>query len=574
MSVKDGAPERRGISAACALTVAGWVVALLVLVVNSAYYFPLSTDDDPYISYRYAWNLLNGDGLAWNPGERFQGYSNFLWVILNAAVSGLAGGFLNASRVISALSVSAIAATAWAALRDRPGDGSVRRLYPVLFAMLLAACSPLVRYAVTGWEMMLFPALLMGALYRYPLEVRGEVRSHTSLPLAVCMLLTRSEGPAHLLTFAVLRALMWRRGERWRRADTLWWAGAAGSLAIYLLWQFLYFGTLATGPLYAKVAGQVEWSYGREYMMGVVVYSGIAALVFHLSGFAAAARLAPFAAVQWFLPAFIQTAIILRANGDMWPSFRVFAGFLPLVYLGCLSGWAAWDARLAGRSRMRLALRSMLCVIVAAMAWQNLSVDRVSVARFLRSGSLREKWRVAQDNTVRKEGILAGLGSRLAAPKAGPFAGALTLILDSTRPGEAIVFPDIGFVGLASGRTLYDQRGLVDRDAALSIYHERRLERDTAREYADRFLEKVEAGNAVFVGVATSATLVNDVLRDSRWLRDGFTWVGATPEHTFYLRNDRVAKPLTAAEREINWARAAAVLPDYPVFRRSARPVP
>ena len=45
--------------------------------------------DDAYISFRYADNFARGDGLVFNPGgERVEGYTNFLWVLL------LAGGRL------------------------------------------------------------------------------------------------------------------------------------------------------------------------------------------------------------------------------------------------------------------------------------------------------------------------------------------------------------------------------------------------------------------------------------------------------------------------------------------------
>ena len=37
--------------------------------------------DDAYISMRYAANLLSGEGLVWNPGERVEGYTNFLHVM-------------------------------------------------------------------------------------------------------------------------------------------------------------------------------------------------------------------------------------------------------------------------------------------------------------------------------------------------------------------------------------------------------------------------------------------------------------------------------------------------------------
>ncbi|MFC1854193.1 hypothetical protein ACFL27_28755, partial [candidate division CSSED10-310 bacterium] len=40
--------------------------------------------DDLYISLRYARNLVEGQGLVFNPGERVQGYTNFLFVLLAA----------------------------------------------------------------------------------------------------------------------------------------------------------------------------------------------------------------------------------------------------------------------------------------------------------------------------------------------------------------------------------------------------------------------------------------------------------------------------------------------------------
>ena len=40
--------------------------------------------DDAFITYRYAQNLVDGHGPVWNPGERVEGYSNFLWLLMIA----------------------------------------------------------------------------------------------------------------------------------------------------------------------------------------------------------------------------------------------------------------------------------------------------------------------------------------------------------------------------------------------------------------------------------------------------------------------------------------------------------
>ena len=47
--------------------------------------------DDAFISFRYVRNLLEGNGLVFNPGEYVEGYSNFLWILELAAIWGIFG---------------------------------------------------------------------------------------------------------------------------------------------------------------------------------------------------------------------------------------------------------------------------------------------------------------------------------------------------------------------------------------------------------------------------------------------------------------------------------------------------
>ena len=47
--------------------------------------------DDAMISMRYALNLVNGNGLVWNPGQRVEGYTNPLMVMLMAGLIRLFG---------------------------------------------------------------------------------------------------------------------------------------------------------------------------------------------------------------------------------------------------------------------------------------------------------------------------------------------------------------------------------------------------------------------------------------------------------------------------------------------------
>ena len=48
--------------------------------------------DDTLISLQYARNAALGEGFVFNPGERVEGYTNFLWVALLAGLHGLSDG--------------------------------------------------------------------------------------------------------------------------------------------------------------------------------------------------------------------------------------------------------------------------------------------------------------------------------------------------------------------------------------------------------------------------------------------------------------------------------------------------
>ena len=54
------------------------LVVFLAGVVSIWFY----TVEDAYISFRYVDNFVHGDGLTYNPGDRVEGYTDFLWVIL------------------------------------------------------------------------------------------------------------------------------------------------------------------------------------------------------------------------------------------------------------------------------------------------------------------------------------------------------------------------------------------------------------------------------------------------------------------------------------------------------------
>ena len=64
--------------------------------------------DDAFISLRYADRLVNGLGLTWTDGKPVEGYSNLLWVLLNALLSLAGMDLVLAARVLGFASISAV----------------------------------------------------------------------------------------------------------------------------------------------------------------------------------------------------------------------------------------------------------------------------------------------------------------------------------------------------------------------------------------------------------------------------------------------------------------------------------
>jgi hypothetical protein len=63
--------------------------------------------DDPFITYRYASNLLNGLGLVYNPGERVLSTTTPFFAVILAALSPFWGNLPTVANLISALSIAA-----------------------------------------------------------------------------------------------------------------------------------------------------------------------------------------------------------------------------------------------------------------------------------------------------------------------------------------------------------------------------------------------------------------------------------------------------------------------------------
>src|SRR5262245_21350587 len=96
--------------------------AAVAIVLIFAVLFWGITLDDAYITFRYARHLAEGYGLgAWNrTGERVEGYSSPLWMLLLAGAARLGVDLRIASKIFGAAAALMVIAVLFRRRDDRP----------------------------------------------------------------------------------------------------------------------------------------------------------------------------------------------------------------------------------------------------------------------------------------------------------------------------------------------------------------------------------------------------------------------------------------------------------------------
>ena len=225
--------------------------------------------DDAFIVYRYASNLARGEGFVFNPGERVEGVTCFLWTLLLApfAAAGL-------PLPVTAPILGACAGLLVVLLLPGLGASLAGRAAPdawdVTASILLAAHPAFAYWSVGGLETVAYTLLLVMSVR----DLLAEQRRGTGRRSAVWMglaTLVRPEAP--LIAGALLagRALDGPgRGWRGRLRDLgLWSATVAAFFLPFLLFRRLYFGGWLPNTYYARTGlGWVQRLHdGRVYTL-------------------------------------------------------------------------------------------------------------------------------------------------------------------------------------------------------------------------------------------------------------------------------------------------------------------
>ena len=218
--------------------------------------------DDAFISFRFARNLADGNGIVFNAGEHVEGYTNFLWVVLHAPVFWFGGDPVVWSKVLGALCSLGTMVLVFLTVRWLHGRPSP---FHYIGPLLIATSTSVALWAMSGMAptlMMLSGTWTVYHLFRALSD--GQRRDFVLAGVAMCLAaLTRPEGHMFFIV-GVLAVGILALKRREIPAGTWWMVGVfCAVIAPYHLWRIVTFGELLPNTYYAKAtAGSEVWGEG------------------------------------------------------------------------------------------------------------------------------------------------------------------------------------------------------------------------------------------------------------------------------------------------------------------------
>jgi len=324
----------------------GILVAVCVVGVclAEAYYLRWKLDDS-YIAFAYAQNWVKGHGIVFNPGERVEGYTCFLWVAVSALALLIGADIRTWSTVVGALAAAASVLAAW---RLTAALAPERLRWGAATTLILGMASPaLAWWAASGMETTLFTMLVTIAVWRHTTDGARSIAAPVCLALAS---MTRPEG---WLLSALLCLDALRTGGR--RAGSRYVAVAAALFVPYYAWRCWYYGYPFPMTFYAKVGyTSDQLRRGLAYLLdfawagaGGLLTAGVALAI--LGGLPRRTL-----AVCVFLIVYL--AYTVTVGGDVFAYHRFFTPIVPVMTAFAIAGLLWLAARRPARAGARAAV--------------------------------------------------------------------------------------------------------------------------------------------------------------------------------------------------------------------------
>jgi arabinofuranosyltransferase len=358
------------------------ILTLTVLVVAALFYqYRWFYHDDAFISLRYVQNFLHGNGLVWNAGERVEGYSNFLWVMIVSALGRFGLDPVLATKLIGAGSYVLLVGLVfwWVRKWSRESLDTSLWMIPVI---VTATAAPVVIWSMAGLETELFALLATAGVLSFA-ECMAE--NHRAMAGAGVLLglaaLCRPDGllfVALACGYGVIRGLF--TPERFDRR-LIGFVVPIGLLVLpHLFWRHWYYGQWVPNTYFVKGPQSLDLvqtglSYVGNFAVAfpvVMVLTGVAAVwgvgartLNHRSG--------------WLLSVIVvYLTYVATIGGDHMPGYRLLVPIIPLA--GVLLYQLIQSVRVLTLPRVSAGIVvAVLCLFAVGIQWPDTECRRARI---------------------------------------------------------------------------------------------------------------------------------------------------------------------------------------------------
>jgi hypothetical protein len=513
--------------------------------------------DDAFITVRYAHNLAMHGAPVYNLGERVEGYTSFLWLVLIAPGAFLQVPLASYVQLLGAVSGLGLLAATWALLRRvLPGE----RAFGAVAVFAVAFCAPVAAWTMGGLETPLFAALATYAC-ALAIDVQREPSAKRGVWLGAVLALatlTRPEGALVAVVVWLVLAVYLARSRPGRSALFAIVGTATLIAGAHLAWRYGYYGYPLPNTFYIKSSGDtaVLRTRGLAYVglaareLGWVIALAAAGglLLGHLGAHSMQATAAPARAVlAWIgrllIPIYI--AYVVTVGGDFLDLYRFFVPILPIaIVLGALALSRLGGGTPVGVTTLAFAIGAALLLVHASA--QHTLAERAKQVR----------------EPERSERGIEPLGwTRLYALR---WAAMGRWIAQHAAKGDRMAVGAAGAMPYFAGIYNLDTFGLCD--AWIAHHGPIVSNRPGHQRFAPRSYILAKEPVFLLIGNDYTREKPEKVKRDVTWERLGYTWAEAkvdarqhdapvTYYHYFLMRLDR-AKERASSQ----WLRTNAAL--------------
>lgn len=406
-------------------------ISVSIAACGAGYYW-FYTVEDAYISFRYCDHLLSGNGLVFNPGERVEGYSNFLWILLMAPFR-LVIEFPLAAKIpgllLLIMMIILIGKTRFPC--DQGNQDTADMSGPV--AALLTAVSPGIQmWSVAGLETILFSACLVGGLFLHERRFRfARFASGLCFGLSA---VTRPEGAWFFLLFLMTHVML--TGIR-RSAWLEYVAGFSLAVVPHVIFRISYYHAWIPNTFWVK--SHRFQGGGLQYFKRYLAMTGF--------------WMVPIAGLGLFdrrtrstiLPHIVMTAgylvYVYSIGGDWMPYGRFLVPIIPVLAIPA----ARTVAMMRAGTLRKVGIGCLSASVLVAVVSTGYDLMRMRPSRY--RGILR--WEMSQMKQWKTVGLW---------------------LSENTSPDWVLCTGLAGIIPYYSGLRTLDRGGLNDRQIARIIF--------------------------------------------------------------------------------------------------------